>query len=85
MTPPKTPRLTELEADYEQASEGSSELNNTIPARCRGKVEGYRIAQADYQPLVDAARNVMSHNLDTPWSVKQTALRDALAGLEKGA
>jgi len=61
MTTPKTPRRTELENTAIMAATGVYSPYNTLPALTQGRLDGYRMAQADYAELVEAARNTKDY------------------------
>ena len=81
MTIPKTPRLTKLETNAHELPPHWTGHN------VHGLVAGYKQAQADYQPVIDAVRASQTEQHEhyccpeTPCPLCQT-IRDALAGLE---
>ncbi len=89
-----TPRLRELEATAELAKSAPFSPYNTLPASTDGMVRGYKLAQEDLKPVLDAAEELkiqvakiihvsMLEEGNAPIDRAWLALRDALAGMEE--
>ena len=64
MEHPKTPKLLELEAQVRAVDDDGDDFPY-VKGRSLGVLEGYKLAQADYQPLLEAVQMLVDYD-ETP-------------------